>query len=358
MRHPRVGLYSDSAIIGGAERSLLHLLAAYAGPATLVVCSPAPELLAAAAVAAPEVEVHLVPPASSWLATVRHHRSAFRSLDLDLLQVTLANPFASRPALLAGISLRVPTVAVEQLVLPARRRRGRAMKRLTARALAASVSVGARSADDLGTYFGIPRTAVTVIHNGVPDDTVTPIEVGPRPTVGCAARLEDQKRLDLLLAAIASLPGVRVMLVGDGSCRDDLGRQAEALGIADRVEFVGWVDDARPYVAGLDAFVLPSREESFPLTIVEAMLAGTPVVATDVGSVSEAVIDGQTGLLVPPGDVPALTHAIDRVVSEPGLGAQLAGRARTLAEERFTAAAMAQAYDRLWQEILVRRRSR
>jgi glycosyltransferase involved in cell wall biosynthesis len=314
----------------------------------------APALLAAATAAAPGTELRLVPPASSWLGTVLNHRRAFRDLGLDLLQVTLANPFASRPALLAGLSLRLPTVAVEQLVLPARRRRGRLMKRLTARALAASVSVGGRSADDLGAYFGIPRTAVTVIHNGVPDEAVTAVEVGPRPAIGCAARLEDQKRLDLLLAAVASLPSVHVVLVGDGSRREDLARQAETLGIADRVQFVGWVDDARPYVAGLDAFVLPSRDESFPLTIVEAMLAGTTVVATDVGSVSEAVIDGQTGLLVPPGNVAALTNAIARVLDEPGLSSRLAAGARALAQERFTATAMARAYDQLWREILAR----
>jgi glycosyltransferase involved in cell wall biosynthesis len=155
-----------------------------------------------------------------------------------------------------------------------------------------------------------------------------------------------------LLEAVAPLPDVHVVLVGDGSRRVDLAQQAARLGIADRVEFVGWVDDARPYVAALDAFVLPSRDESFPLTIVEAMLAGTPVVATDVGSVSEAVIDGETGLLVPPGDAPALSKAIARVLGEPGLGERLAARARALAEERFTAAAMARAYDRLWREIL------
>ena len=204
-----------------------------------------------------------------------------------------------------------------------------------------------------GEITGEPAT-VTVIHNGVPDVTVAAIEVGPGPTVGCAARLEDQKRLDLLLAAVVVLPDVRVVVVGDGSRRGLLAQQAEALGISDRVDFVGWVDDARPYIAGFDAFVLPSRDESFPLTIVEAMLAGTPVVATDVGSVSEAVIDGETGLLVPAGDVAALSDAIGRVVSEPRLGERLAARARALAEERYTAAAMAEAYDRLWRDILGR----
>ena len=85
--NPRIGLYSDSALVGGAERSLLHLLAAYDGDAQLVLCSPAPALLAAGTAAAPGTEVHLVPSAPSWLGTLRHHRATFRELGLDLVQV-------------------------------------------------------------------------------------------------------------------------------------------------------------------------------------------------------------------------------------------------------------------------------
>ena len=79
-------------------------------------------------------------------------------------------------------------------------------------------------------------------------------------------------------------------------------RSARELGLRDRVRFEPWSDDARAQLAGLDIFVLPSRNEGFPLSIVEAMLAGRPVIATDVGSVREAV-DEATGIVVPPDDV-------------------------------------------------------
>jgi glycosyltransferase involved in cell wall biosynthesis len=223
--------------------------------------------------------------------------------------------------------------------------------------LVAHVAVGRATADDLQRYFGIPRTSITVIHNGVPDDDVEPESFPSRPVVGCAARFEDQKRLDLLLRAVATLPAVHVVLVGDGSERPALEALATSLGMRDRVSITGWQPDARPYIAGFDVFVLPSRDEAFPLTVVEAMLSSTPVVATDVGSVREAVIDGETGLLVPSGDPAALAAAIGRLLDEPGLGARLATNAHALATEEFTATSMAAAYDRLWTGLLERRAS-
>jgi glycosyltransferase involved in cell wall biosynthesis len=357
-RAARVGLYSDSAVIGGAERSLLNLVKSYRGNAELVLCSPSEDFLSECASAVPNARTHLVSSRKPFLQAVLDHRKAFLELELDLLQVTLCNPFTSRPALFAGYSRRIPTIAVEQLVLPSQRRRGRLLKYVTARPLAAHVSVGSASADVIHELFGLRRSSITVIHNGVPDEVVEPISFSVRPVVGCAARHEDQKRVDLLLDAVAELDDVRAVIVGDGSRRRDLERQAAMLGVLDRVEFVGWTADARPHIAGFDVFVLPSRDEAFPLTIVEAMFNSTPVVATDVGSVREAVIDGVTGLLVPPDDVAALVAAVRRILDEPGLRVTLTANALALATERFTARAMAEAYDRLWTDVLARRRAR
>ncbi len=351
----RIGLYSDGPVVGGAERALLNLVAAYRGDVELVLTSTSETLLTSAAAEAGPIESHLLTARRPITAAVRDHRAALRALDLDLLQVTRNNPFAARAAVVAALTLRLPTTAVEQLVLPARRRQGRLLTRLMAAPLAAHVAVGRATADDLQRHFGIRRSSITVIHNGVPDDDVEPISFPSRPVVGCAARFEDQKRLDLLVQAAARLPAVRVVLVGDGSGRPHLEELATSLGIRERVSITGWQADARPYIAGFDVFVLPSRDEAFPLTIVEAMLSSTPVVATDVGSVREAVIDGETGLLVPPGDPGALATAIGRLLDEPGLGARLAANARALATREFTSTAMAAAYDRLWTEVLGRR---
>ena len=348
----RIGLYADATVIGGAERSMLHLAAAYRGTAELVICSPSEAVLAEAARMCPQTPTALVPPSASTRSALRAHRSVFHALRLDLVQLTLCNPFAARVAHAAAWSLRRPVVAVEQLVLPSQRRRGAVLKRLASRSLAGHVAVGSASADDLHRFFGIARSTVTVIHNGVPDRAVVPVKTPGGTTVGSAARLEAQKSLHLLVDAVAELPGVRLVLIGDGSLRDQLLAQAAALGAADRVRVTGWVDDPRPIVAGLDVFALPSQAESFPLSIVEAMLSGVPVVASDVGSVRDAVVPGRTGMLVPAGQVAPLTEALRTLVDDPTLAARLAAEARTVARARFTDTVMAERYDDLWRSIL------
>jgi glycosyltransferase involved in cell wall biosynthesis len=349
-------MYSDSPLVGGAERSLVNLAMATArvGDVDVVVCSPHGDVLERVA-SVEGVRTHRIETRSTPLGAVLDHRAAFRAMGIDLLQVTLPNPFAARAAIAGGVLARIPTVAVEQLVRPSERRRGRYLKRAFAAAQAATIAVGERTGDDLHDFFGIPARSIRVAHNGVPDPGLVPLAGRPatgRPVIGCAARLEAQKGIDLLVEALAALDGVELVLVGDGEERGALERQVADLGLDDRVRFVGWVEDAPRWMAGFDAFVLPSRNEAFPLTIAEAMLVGTPVVATDVGSVSEAVVDGETGLLVPPQDVPALTAAIRRVLGDRSLATRLADTARQRAARRYTDDAMASAYAAIWSDVL------
>lgn len=350
----RIGLYIDSDIVGGAERSALNLLASSRQPERFVVCATSEVMLAEVAAVVPLVDRVKAPACSGFSVSVAAHRRLFRDLNLDLLQITLANPFAARAVILAAYSLRVPTVSVEQLVLPSRRRRGQVLKRIFDAPLAAHVVVGDQSGRDLHHLYGIPERSIRTIHNGVPVKRVDAVVLDHRPVIGCAARFEDQKQLDVLVEALAELPGTRLVLVGDGTRRADLEALAVRLDVAERVTFVGWVADARPWISSFDVFVLPSREEAFPLTIVEAMFAGVPVVATDVGSVSEAVLDGETGLLVPSGDRPALVEAVRRLLDEPYLADRLARQAERRARRRFSAHEMAGAYDALWSEVLAR----
>src|SRR5262249_49116127 len=106
--------------------------------------------------------------------------------------------------------------------------------------------------------------------------------------------------------------------------------------------------------SSFSVFCLPSRSgtESFPLSVVEAMLAGLPVVATDVGSVTEAVRDGETGLIVPVDRPEKLAAALRRLLDDPGLRREMGSRGRQRALERFTAERMASSFERLYQEIL------
>ncbi|MCO6901701.1 glycosyltransferase, partial [Pseudomonas aeruginosa] len=118
------------------------------------------------------------------------------------------------------------------------------------------------------------------------------------------------KAHDVLLRAIAQVEGVRVVILGGGDQRLVLEQLAVELEISDRVELRGWVNNPRDYLPAFDVMVLPSRSEGFPLTIVEAMLAARPVIATRVGSIPEAVLDGETGILIEKNDVAGLAQAL------------------------------------------------
>jgi glycosyltransferase involved in cell wall biosynthesis len=156
----------------------------------------------------------------------------------------------------------------------------------------------------------------------------------------------------VLFEALAALPDAALVLVGDGPERRWLEALATSPLLEGRVRFTGWHAEPRRHLTTFDVFVLPSRFEGFPLSIVEAMLARLPVVATTVGSVPEAVREGETGLLVPPDDAAALAAALGRLLADPALRSRLGEAGRRLALERFTAAAMARSFERLYEEIL------
>lgn len=173
--------------------------------------------------------------------------------------------------------------------------------------------------------------------------------------IGSVGRLDGVKGYETLLDALASLTDAHLLLVGDGPERAALEDRARRIGISDRLSITGWVAEPRALLSSLDVFVLPSRLESFPLSIVEAMLAGLPVVATDVGSVAEAVVEGETGLLVPPGDAVALAAAIRSLADDPELRIRLGRNGRMRALELFTATSMAHAFDSAYREALATR---
>ena len=191
-----------------------------------------------------------------------------------------------------------------------------------------------------------------MIHNGVPD---VALESLPRPyagpTIGTIGRLDRQKGFDLVLRSLVELPDSHLVIIGDGPERGALEQLAAELGVAARTEFQGWRDDPRRHLTTFDVFVAPSRFEGFPLVIVEAMLAGLPVVASAVGSVAEAVVDGRTGLLVPPEDPRALARALAALLGDSGRRMSMGAAGREHAQA-FTPRAMALAYERLYHEIL------
>lgn len=196
---------------------------------------------------------------------------------------------------------------------------------------------------------GFPDWAIRVVHNG--------IELGGEPTAaarqrareqfclapgavvfGTVARLVPIKDLGTLIDAFVSvrvaLPEARLVIVGDGPERARLVALASRLGIDDGVRFLGLRHDARDLMAGFDVYVNCSLNEGISLTILEAMAGLLPIVATDVGGNPEIVIDGWTGVLVPPRDPAALARALRGLAASPdqrrAMG--MAGRARVARE--------------------------
>jgi glycosyltransferase involved in cell wall biosynthesis len=140
---------------------------------------------------------------------------------------------------------------------------------------------------------------------------------GSDKMVVSVARLHPQKALHVLLDALASLPAdVTLAIVGEGPLRGELEAAAEALGIRDRVHFLGFRDDATDYVAAADVFCLSSLWEAVPLAAQEAVVLGVPVVSTNVGGLPELIVDGVSGRLVPKNDARALAKALEETMSD------------------------------------------
>ena len=358
-----VAIYSDSTTWGGAEVAASALVRALHDDLVVTVVGHDADVVARLSAGRPSAGRAVVPPVAhkadvhglhALFTTVRH-------LGLDVFHANLTWPGACRFGLAAAlVTPGVRTVAVEQLPLPLTSGFSRWWKRAMSRRLDAHVAVGDRAARMVERDVGLPAGSIRTIHNAVDPATVTRRAQTPRGdgplVVGALGRLVPQKGYDVLLRAVAALGSadIRVRVVGEGPERGTLERLAESAGVADRVTFEGWRDDAPAVLASFDVLVLPSRDEGFPLSIVEAMLAGVPVIATDVGSVGEAITDGETGLLVPPDDPTALATALSRLAADRSLSCVLAERARARASAEFTAATMARSFEALYAEITAR----
>ena len=187
---------------------------------------------------------------------------------------------------------------------------------------------------------------------------LTEIDAGPDTlVVGSVARLVWFKGLDALIAAMPSVlracPDCRLVLVGDGPMRAELEQQASALGVHDRVSFLGERQDVARLLPAFDVFTLPSVSEGMPMTILEAMQASRPVVATSVGGVPELVADGASGVLVAARDPAALAAALIRQLGDPSLRRSMGDKGRERVVAHFTAAAMVVATDQLFRGLLL-----
>ncbi len=171
------------------------------------------------------------------------------------------------------------------------------------------------------------------------------------PLVGTVARLAEQKGQRYLLEAASLLPEARFAIVGDGELRPELEALAAKLGVAERVLFTGARDDVPDLLASFDVFAFPSLFEGLCLAVIEAQAAGIPVVATPVGGIRETVVDGETGLLVPPRDAGALAAAIRRLLDDPDAAARMAAEAKSRVRDQFSVERMVERTLALYAEL-------
>lgn len=264
----------------------------------------------------------------------------------------------------AALRARMPLVLTLHNVVPTGKALGRAERlglRLGLARAARIIAVSEAVAESVRAAVpGAARQRLTVIRNGIylsrfpaPRDparrSATRAFLGLTEKaliVVSVARLAPEKNLGVLLEAVTRLTGpfpeLRILLVGGGPWRPTLERQVRLLRITDRVHFMGArPDEDIPDLLGAsDLFCLPSQTEGLGIAAIEAMAAGLPVVASRVGGLPEVVKEGVTGLLVPPGDAPALSHALAAVLGDPALGAGMGEAGRARAHQDFDRRAM------------------
>jgi glycosyltransferase involved in cell wall biosynthesis len=175
-----------------------------------------------------------------------------------------------------------------------------------------------------------------------------------------AGRFSPEKGFGVLVEAArdicAAHPDAGVVLFGEGALRGDLERQVRDLNLTDRVVLPGFRTDLDSLIGAADVVVLPSYTEGLPNVALEASAAGVPVVATAVGGTPEAVADGETGLLVPPGNPAALAERVNRLLSEPATRAEFGANGRERMRAQFTFDAQARAYLELLNALRPARR--
>ena len=361
--------YTDSRELGGAELSLLMLIegldrAAWE-PTLLLDDDPGSAPLAERARAL-GIGIRRLPPMPLGLGGgVRAAKLArwLRAERPAVFHATLSWPLAAKWALAAAVAARVRTVATVQLIPEFELERASAWQlRALAAAVDRYVAVSRDVADELVARFRYPRKKVEVVYNAVRlerfEDAPPPglreqLDLGRGlPVVLTCARLDEQKGHDVLLRAAAQLPEVAFALAGEGPERVRLEALAGELGIANRVLFLGYRTDIPQLLAACDVFALPSLYEGSSLAVLEAMAARRPVVSSAIGGTDELIEDGESGILVAPGEVEPLTAALRQLLADGEQRERLGRRARERVEADFTPAAMRGRIVAIYEELL------
>ncbi len=209
----------------------------------------------------------------------------------------------------------------------------------------------------LAERYGVsPAKTLEVVHNGIAEvrlNRTRPVEADP-PVIVMVARFAAQKDHATLIEAFSGLQSMpwRLLLVGEGELEIRISHQIAALGLTKRVQILPAETNVGRLLMASQIFVLSTNFEALPISILEAMRAGLPVVATNVGGIAESVRHGETGLLVHRGDVTGLREALMRLIADPELRVKMGTAGRNLWRAQFTASAMAARTVEVYQRAL------
>jgi glycosyltransferase involved in cell wall biosynthesis len=306
---------------------------------------------------------------SSMLVQLARFVRHLQSLQVDIVHTHdfYSNVFGMLGATIAGVRVRIASKR-ETLGL---RSRAQDFVERNVYCLAHRIVANASSVRDHLIRNGVPARKIVTIHNGVDparvqvpagwgrSDACERLQLQPgRRYVSILASLRPVKDHAMLLRAARTvadeITDVCFVLAGEGALREELGRQAQALGIAEQVRFIGHCERPADLLALSEVCVLSSQAEGFSNAILEYMAAGRAVVATDVGGAREAVRDSETGYLVPAGDSAEMADRLMRLLIEPGLARAMGAAGRALVEREFSCAALTARTERLYRELLDR----
>ncbi|SFG89944.1 Glycosyltransferase involved in cell wall bisynthesis [Desulfotomaculum arcticum] len=232
-------------------------------------------------------------------------------------------------------------------------------ERLTKKLVNCYVANSCAGKNTLLQIFGAYPTWIAVIHNGVPELKAPPPLIAKKYfTIGTVANLRPEKGYDVMLKALAQVKSelggeiiFKYLIVGDGALRKALTEQIHNLGLTEQVYLLGLVENVTELLYQLDLFVLPSYTEGFPNALLEAMMAGRCVIATNVGGVPEVIEDEYNGLMVEPGNPAELSRAIKKVILNSQLQKSMALKGREVICNNFTLTRQAEETIRVWQEV-------
>jgi glycosyltransferase involved in cell wall biosynthesis len=367
--------FDDSLEFGGTEQALLHLMAGLDRRRwrPVLLHHPVPGVAPLIEGASRQgCETRAVPPMRTRRDAPSGLPALVRVLRAErpaVFHAHLTSALGCKYAILAASFCRIPViVGTLQLLLDlVPGYRYAASQHLVSACIHRYIAVSDAIARWMHERFHVPARKLCVVPNAVP------IPTSPRPTdlrlryalagstsrpiVLTAARLDIQKGLLYLLEAAVHVPQAQFVVAGEGPDRANLEARARALGVGERVVFLGFRHDVPDLLASCDLFVLPSLFEGLPLSVLEAMAAGKPVLASRVPGTDEVVLHGVTGLLVPPRDPLALADGIRVLLSSPELSARLAAAAAARLCREFSVERMVQRTSAVYDELLAGRRA-